>query len=307
MEGDDRAHISDLESVWTALRAFFDPFTDVEWARPHGSDWVYADIPYHLSIYNRLTADAILRGKAGSDSTPALISLDQLNQWNQARQRELRQVCPLSAAYERMIETQEMVRGALHTLPSLDSPVWLMTLRARGWRTARLAVDFLQWHTWLHLVEAALRYQKGLPLIAPAAVRRAVAFEMEMLAGRVSLARAAVLLAGKPFTWALEITLPESGTAEWTLTIDPTVPNDGVTQVCTVSPGFDASADVTTRAELTTYLRVMRFNLIGQTLAGLTGKFKHQGSVSRLQAIITPTPNQIWTPMEREKVPHGDR
>ncbi|PJF26050.1 MAG: hypothetical protein CUN53_09675 [Phototrophicales bacterium] len=64
---------------------------------------------------------------------------------------------------------------------------------------------------------------------------------------------------------------------------------------------------MTTRAELTTYLRVMRFNFIGQTLAGLTGKFKHQGGVSRLQALITPTPDQIWIPMEREKVSYGDR
>lgn len=307
MDADDRALISDLEAVWTAMRAFFDPFTAVEWARPHGADWIYADIPFHLSIYNRLTADAILRGKAGFDGIPALISLDQLNQWNQTSLRDLRQAYALSSAYERMIETQDMVRGAVQTLDSLDSPVWLMTLRARGWRTARLAVDFLQWHTWVHLVEAALRHQKGLPLIAPSAVRRAVAFEMEMLAGRVSHQRAAVLLAGKPFVWSLELTLPESGTAEWTLTIDPNVPNDGVTQVCAVSPGFDPHADVTTRAELTTYLRVMRFNFIGQTLAGLTGKFKHQGGVSRLQALITPTPDQIWIPMEREKVPHGDR
>ncbi|PJF26052.1 MAG: hypothetical protein CUN53_09685 [Phototrophicales bacterium] len=127
MDVDDRALISDLESVWTAIRAFFDSFT-VEWARPQGADWVYADIHLNLSIYNRLTADAIPRGKDGFDGIQALISLDQLNQWNQTNLRDLRQTYALSSAYQRMIETQEMVRGAVDTL---DSLVWLMTLRAR--------------------------------------------------------------------------------------------------------------------------------------------------------------------------------
>lgn len=307
---DDRALMGDLEAVWTALNRFFEPFTDVEWVRPHGADWMYADIPYHLAVYNRMAANVILIGEEGDmDDSPSIISLAQLDRWNQASLRAMRMIGGTSDGLEKMRDSQAMLRAAVSSVDTLDLPVWLMTLHARGWRTARLAVEYAQWHNWLHLAEAALRFHNRLPLLAPNALRRALDFDMHYLASMVTAERARALVGADPVMWSVEIVLPESGSAGWTFTIDPTAPPDGETPACTASSKFRDNADILVSTDLTTYLKTLHFNMMNTTIALWTGKIKQKGAggIGKMQALFSPTPDQVWTPIRRERVQHAAR
>jgi hypothetical protein len=318
MNPTDQLLLSDLEATWAAFNRFFSRFSEVEWVRAHGVDWMFADVPCHLAVYTRMTANVILMSEdTDIDDTPAILSLEQLHRWNQASLRAIRGAGHGGDGMAQMKAAQDMLRAALTLHDHLDAPVWLMTLRVRGWRTTRLALEYLQWHTWLHLAEAALRFESRLPLLPPSAVRRALDFMMDYNAGAVDGRKATALLGDKPLTWSLELALPESGAAAWTWVIDPQrAPPDergslltgmgAMGGVVEVREGWTELADIAMRADLATYLKTNIFGISSPALMTVMGKLrvKGVGSLGRLQALLYAPPEQIWLPMERGSVKH---
>ncbi|MDZ4767330.1 MAG: SCP2 sterol-binding domain-containing protein [Chloroflexota bacterium] len=319
MNDDDRALLADLDATWDAANRFFARFADVEWARSHGADWIFADVPYHMAIYNRMIANMLLIGMDSDiEDSPSIINLEQLDAWNQAGLRAMRWSGGSADSLTTLRDSQDMLRAAIASLRELprglDAPVWLMTLRVRGWRTTRLALEYIQWHNWLHLAETGLRYDSKHPIIAPAALRRALAFNLEMMAGAVDPARTKALLRDKPLRWSLEIKLPESGAIAWTMTIDPSArPADvgmgrteflgeahDLPQVCTIQSGWTDDADITMRTDLVTYLKASVFNMLNPTVAGLTGKLRIKGAAggaNKLAQLFNAPSAQVWIPM----------
>ena len=43
-----------LEELWALLDGIFAQFTPSDWRQPHGPDWLFSDLPYHLGYIDRL-------------------------------------------------------------------------------------------------------------------------------------------------------------------------------------------------------------------------------------------------------------
>jgi hypothetical protein len=322
MNDADRALLADVEATHDAAERFFARFSDVEWARAHGADWIFADVPYHLAIYNRMIANVLLLGaESDNEESPALINLQQLDTWNQASLRAMRWAGNSSDGLTKFRDSFAMLRAAIAMIEEaptgFDTPIWMMNLRARGWRTARVALEYVQWHTWLHLSEAGVRYDNKHPFIAPSALRRALDFELEWRAGAVDAARAAAAFREKPVQWAWELKLPETGVAAWTLSLHPMGGEMGATaihdfhradegQLVTVDPEWTEHADIQLRTDLITYLKISVWNLLNPSVAALTGKVRAKGipgGIAKIAQLYATTPMQVWQPMARGRVP----
>src|SRR5262249_23758386 len=59
------ALLADLENLWTCCDALFDGMSVQDWTRPHGPDWVFADLPYHLAYFDRDLTES--RGERGEE------------------------------------------------------------------------------------------------------------------------------------------------------------------------------------------------------------------------------------------------
>ncbi|GIV80232.1 MAG: hypothetical protein KatS3mg050_4626 [Litorilinea sp.] len=289
--------IAEQEALWTALNRFLNRLTSAEWSHPHGKTWTFADVPYHLAIFNRLLVDAIEQGTAVVEPE-AITTLAELDAWNQAQfaRRPIGQTG--RQAFDTMRSSQDALRTLLHRLLDhhgpqvLDWPVWLPILRVRGWRTLRLALEYNLWHQWFHFVEAQLRRDNTLPHLPPSLVERALNFHMELSAGAVTPTR-------QVLRWTLS--LSGEGGGEWTFYV-----GDGG---CQVEPGAVDAPDIRMETDIATYLKVSAFALQNPMLAMLKGQIKVQGltRVGQLQRLFAVNPDHVWPPMARgAAVPAGE-
>ena len=66
-----RALMADMENLWAGLDEVFASFGLADWARPHGPLWTMADVPFHLSYFDRdVIAHALDRGPDMPESDP---------------------------------------------------------------------------------------------------------------------------------------------------------------------------------------------------------------------------------------------
>src|SRR3954468_12019262 len=57
------AMMADLEDLWRKIDQILNSLEPADWSRKHGKDWTFADVPYHLSYFDReIIASGILRG-----------------------------------------------------------------------------------------------------------------------------------------------------------------------------------------------------------------------------------------------------
>lgn len=280
---DDRKLIADHQALWSALNGFMGKFAALDWQQPHGKMWTFGEVPYHLTLFNNLIAEALRQGR-NAPPEGEIRTIEQLNIWNDTNFQMRPTGQTGQQSFDQMRQSQDNLAAAVHDLTDPDQPVWLPILRVRGWRTARLAMEYSYWHTWLHFMEAHLRRDDHLPQITPLQMRRALDFDMEVTAGGVMPDRA-----DSRFVWQLE--LDNSG--QWIFDI-----GDGRGMVMT---GHADKADVVMRTDIETYLRTSRFGMQKPSVALLTGKIrvKGLGKVAKLQRLFASTPDQVWQPMER--------
>ena len=84
------ALLADLEDLWLALDQLLDGMQGSDWQRKHGKDWVYADVPFHLSYFDRdIVAVPLGRGLNVplSEQIPRR-SDAELNAWNEEKFRQ---------------------------------------------------------------------------------------------------------------------------------------------------------------------------------------------------------------------------
>jgi hypothetical protein len=278
--------VADQEALWAAMNGFFGAFAPEDWSRQHGKDWTFADVPYHLAYFNRLLADAVTRGDATSEED-ALSTLAELDAWNKAQFARRPAGQTAQQSFEEMRASQSVLRSAVSG-SALDRAVWLPILRGRGWRTTHFALEYNFWHTWLHYCEAHLRFNDQIDGISAALMQRGIDFNMQLIAGAVNPSRA-----GR-FVWVLELT--DSGV--WSFVIER--------GAIRVERQAASNADVVMTTHTAMYLKTSAFNIQSPLLALLRGGIRVRGlnKLSVLQRLFSPSPQQVWQPMEQGAVKH---
>jgi hypothetical protein len=160
-----------LEALWSALDSLFAEMSPADWGRPHGADWIFADLPYHLSYIDRLVvARAIELGKdLPAAEQVQLPSLNQLNSWNQGKFSARPDNQDVKVSLQQMRASRDYVRQVTAGLSDsdLDRPAWFPLLNLRGFRPARIALGFCIGHTWQHMEEARVRFGHAGTLVDP--------------------------------------------------------------------------------------------------------------------------------------------
>lgn len=151
-----------LEQLWSALDSLFAEMSPADWQRPHGPDWVFADLPYHLSYIDRL---CVARPIEMGEGLPVadqvqLRSLNELNAWNQGKFALRPAGQKVERSLEQMYNSRASVRQVTAALTDADlaNPAWFPLLNMRGFRTVQVALAFCAGHTWQHMEEARIRY-----------------------------------------------------------------------------------------------------------------------------------------------------
>lgn len=157
--------LGQLEELWRALDSYFAEFKPADWQRKHGKDWIFADVPFHVSYYDRLlVARPIEAGESLAESERLnLDSVATLDGWNTAElaKRPLGQT--VEQSLQQMRETRDRIRKAATGLSQADfesRKVWNGLAFLRGWRSPAVALQTCRVHTWSHVNELKFRLGK---------------------------------------------------------------------------------------------------------------------------------------------------
>ena len=162
---------SSLEELWSALDSLFEEMSPADWQRPHGPDWIFADLPYHLSYIDRL---CVARPIELGEALPAaeqvqLRTLNELNAWNQGNFAARPEGQNVEISLEQMYESREYVRKVTAGLIDADlaNPAWFPLLNMRGFRSVQVALAFCAGHIWQHMEEARVHHGHTGTLVGP--------------------------------------------------------------------------------------------------------------------------------------------
>jgi hypothetical protein len=162
---------SSLDELWLAMDSLFEEMSTADWQRPHGPDWIFADLPYHLSYIDRL---CVARPIELSEMLPVadqvqIRTLNELNAWNQGKFTNCPEDQSVEKSLEKMYDSREYLRHVIATLTDADlaRPAWFHLLNMRGFRTAQTALAFGVGHTWQHLEEARVRHGHNTTRVGP--------------------------------------------------------------------------------------------------------------------------------------------
>ena len=160
-----------LEELWSALDSLFDEMSPADWGRPHGADWIFADLPYHLSYVDRLVvARPVELGEGLPVAEQVLLrTLNELNAWNQGQFAARPEGQKVERSLEQMRASRDYVRQVTAKLTDADlaQPAWFPLLNMRGFRPAQVALAFCAGHTWQHLQEARVRHGHAGTMVGP--------------------------------------------------------------------------------------------------------------------------------------------
>jgi hypothetical protein len=216
--GDLNMMITNIESIWANLDALFAQLSESDWQKPHGNDWVLADLPYHLAYYDRdIVADSIQRGKDVPKAEQKVMRrVSELDAWHQTQfaQRPVNQTVAQSLA--QMLESRQLIRGAVSDLTdeNLQDPVHIYMLGSPGWTTVQFALTFGLLHPWNHFMEARIRFNPLLPAPDPTITNFALNVWMSFLS-MVYDAQA-----GKGMTFTAHMLVKGDGGGDWGLIVE---------------------------------------------------------------------------------------
>jgi len=259
------ALLADYESLWHCLDELFASMTPADWARRHGKDWRYADVPYHLAYFDR---DIVIRPiERGADVPPGeqrvLRSMAELNDWNAQRFAQRPGSQTVEQSLGQMRASREGIRRLLSTLRDADlDRKAFVELPGAGWTRVGTVLTMGCGHTWSELTALRLRMKRETPLPIPSATHRAIAMYMGFLplfVNREQEAKATL-------TAILDFTGPGGGA--WTIRVA-----NGRT---TVTEGRSTSADLTVTQSPDTFIKT-RDKMHNPMVAMLTGKMKVRG------------------------------
>lgn len=219
---EERVVVSQLETrldeTWNLVDELFDGMSSDDWQRKHGPDWIFADLPWHLSYIDK---DFVLIPMRKGSELPvqerlSFPSAAALNEWNDAMiaSRPAEQTVAQSIDMMRTIreECRELVSGMNDA--SLDEKSWFPLVLLRGWRTKATPVSFCFNHTYGHFMEARLRLDRHAPTPSPDLIHTRLSGIMDLI--QIGLNKDAV--ATTKMTIGMNFSGPGGGS--WTIGID---------------------------------------------------------------------------------------
>ena len=173
-------HLLDpLELIWADIDALFADFSEADWARVHGPDWTFDDIPFHLAYFDReLIARPLVAGEGPDAPTDRVFrTLGDLNEWNDGFFDSKRADQTMERSLADMHSARDEIRAALSSGRTADAPVFV-SLPGAGWVDAAGAVKRVRTHTWNHFAEARVRHGRPAPVPDEAIIHDAISVNL---------------------------------------------------------------------------------------------------------------------------------
>jgi putative sterol carrier protein len=207
-----------LEHLWKTIDAYFVTFGPKDWTRKHGKDWTFADVPYHISYFDRvMCARPIEAGDALPESErPVMRTLGELNAWNDREFSKRPAGQPVEKSLEEMRAVRDSIRRSLARMSgaSLNDRAYISLAIFNGWRTKFACLATVRMHTWSHVQQ--LRFNAGIksPLPDPAVAAPAIDGFLQAMPAMVNPSAAPE----KGFRMTFDLTAPGGGA--WTLIVE---------------------------------------------------------------------------------------
>lgn len=229
-----RGIMKQVEEMWDHQDTLF-RIIDVEddWDHPHGRDWTFADVPYHLAYCNR---DLVARGmELGSDlpaeEQVAVAGIEGVNEWNEmkfgerpAGQTPAETLAEVRASWDAIRRVTWAMKDA-----DLERPFWMPL--AGQWLDARFALNWTLAHDWSEFMQLRIHMGRSEPVASPEITNHYLGWMLGMLYPFFLNEEAA---AGRTFTAVMAFTDP--GVSDFTIRVA-----DGE---ATAQPGGAADADL---------------------------------------------------------------
>jgi hypothetical protein len=259
------AILADLEDLWRCSDELFEALSPRDWRRRHGRDWTFADLPYHLSYFDReMVARPLARGRdVPLVEQRVMRTIADIDAWN-ARMFAQR---PADETPERSLvrlrEVRATIRGQLAgwSDDDLERPAF-MSLVGAGWLPASAILGAAVAHTWSHLTEARLRLGWSTPRPSAGPTHRALGFFMGFMPRFMNRDEAA----RGPFMAVMSFNGPGGGS--WTISVA-----DGAV---TTAEGAAPDADLTLTQSPETFEKI-HAKMRHPMLLMLTGQIKVRG------------------------------
>jgi hypothetical protein len=283
---------ADLEALWQCFDALFEHLTPNDWFRKHGKHWTFADLPYHLSYFDRECTQVMAQGTDAPASARWLMHSEaQIGAWNARMFGRRPSGQSVAASLTQMRASRDLVRQTLADLTDadLDSPVWSPFF---GWSSLRDGIAGLTGHSFNHFTEARIRLKRAEPSPPATLIHRSLGFYLGLMERFLDRERAANVR----FTAVMEFTGPGGGA--WSIRVA-----DGT---CRVTEGRAEHADLVMTQGPETFVAVTA-GIRNPMLLMLTGKikvkgFRGLGTFGKLFPQPSANPERTW-PVVTELVP----
>ena len=184
MPADTRAMVSELttqlEELWTHFDTLYDGLQPTDWSRPHGKDWTYADLLYHMTYCDReAVAMAVERGRALPASEQVLCTtFAELAVWNARKFAER----PANETVEQSLTAMRQARDAVRRVLSGLNDDELHTRESwflfRGWGPAYDNLAWCRAHTWNEFMQFRILLGRDTPVPSAAVTHAALGFDL---------------------------------------------------------------------------------------------------------------------------------
>lgn len=208
-----------FEELWGHIDDIFDSLSSDDWAKPHGPDWINADVPFHIAYYDReVVADPLVKGSdVPVEERLELSTINELNAWNAAHFAARPADQTVERSLEQMLASREACREAMAQMTDadLERPAWFPLMFLRGWQESRTVLRGCRAHTANHLMELRLRLSLDGHRPSPPLMHAFLGDLMPSL--REIAAQGDKSISGVDFTMIWEFTGPGGG--DWTMTM----------------------------------------------------------------------------------------
>jgi hypothetical protein len=163
--------MNQVEEMWSHQDTLLTIIDDTNsWAQRHGSEWTFADVPYHLAYCNHdLVYLPIKLGRdLPSEERLAIASVEELHAWNDRKFTERPDGQTGQEALAQLRATWEDIRQITSEMTDqdLERPYWLAFMGG-NWLTVRHGLLWTLSHDWSEFMQLRIHMGRSQPVPSP--------------------------------------------------------------------------------------------------------------------------------------------